>query len=62
MPAITVDDVLVLPYNRPAAVAGLLERHRSELAAVFFDPRAGVLPVDLDFVRFLRRVTADHTP
>lgn len=54
-----VDDVLVLPYNRPAAVAGLLERHRSELAAVFFDPRAGVLPIDLDFVRFLRRVTAD---
>jgi glutamate-1-semialdehyde 2,1-aminomutase len=54
-----VEDAVILPYNRPAAVARLLEQHRHDLAAVFYDPRAGILPVDLAFVQFLRRITAD---
>jgi glutamate-1-semialdehyde 2,1-aminomutase len=52
-------DVVVLPYDRPDAVRRLLSHHRHELAAVFFDPRAGILPIDLEFLGFLRRLTAE---
>jgi glutamate-1-semialdehyde 2,1-aminomutase len=54
-----LENAVILPYNRPAAVARLLEQHRHEVAAVFYDPRAGILPIDLDFVRYLRQITAD---
>ena len=54
-----VEDALILPYNDREAVSRLLTAHRDDLAAVLFDPRAGILPIDLDFVRFLRAVTAE---
>lgn len=54
-----VEDAVILPYNDRETVSRLLETHRHELAAVLFDPRAGILPIDLDFVRFLRKRTAD---
>jgi glutamate-1-semialdehyde 2,1-aminomutase len=54
-----VEDALILPYDDREAVARLLTTHRHELAAVLFDPRAGILPIDLDFVRFLRALTAE---
>ena len=53
------EDTVILPYNRPEAVARLLERHRDELAAVWLDPRAGILDADREFIRYMRRITAD---
>ncbi len=52
-------DTVILPYNRREAVARLLERHRDELAAVWLDPRAGILTGDREFIRYMRRVTTD---
>ena len=49
------EDTVILPYNRPEAVARLLERHRDELAAVWLDPRAGILDADREFIRYMRR-------
>jgi glutamate-1-semialdehyde 2,1-aminomutase len=52
-----ITNTVILPYNQPEAVARLLARHRQELAAVLLDPRAGILPIDLDFIRYLRQIT-----
>jgi glutamate-1-semialdehyde 2,1-aminomutase len=51
------EDTVILPYRNPRAVTEILRRHRSELAAVLLDPRAGILPIDSEFVRFVRRIT-----
>ena len=53
------EDAVILPYGQPEAVTRLLEQHRDELAAVWLDPRAGILSIDRDFVRFMRRITTD---
>lgn len=54
-----VDEVVVLPYNDEEAVEKLVRHHRDELACVILDPKAGVLPVRADFVRFVRQITRD---
>jgi glutamate-1-semialdehyde 2,1-aminomutase len=45
-----IDDTVVLPYNDVGAVAGALERHRGQIAAVMLEPVVGnmglVLPDD----------------
>jgi len=51
------EDVLILPYHDEVAVERLIREHRHELAAVIFDPKAGILPLRPDFVRFVREVT-----
>jgi glutamate-1-semialdehyde 2,1-aminomutase len=39
-PAAVADDVVVLPYNKPAECRRLIEQHHKRLAAVLFDPLA----------------------
>lgn len=53
----SAENTVVLPYNKPEAVARLLEQHRDELAAVLLDPRAGIMPIDFDFIRYVRQIT-----
>lgn len=56
-----LDDVIVIPFNDPAAAERILLAHAHELAAVLFDPlpyRAGLVRAEAAFVRMLRDVTA----
>jgi glutamate-1-semialdehyde 2,1-aminomutase len=61
LPDRLADDVLVLPYNDPAAAAALLASHGQELAAVFLEPVAfstgGAVAADPDFARAVADAT-----
>lgn len=54
------EEVIVLPYDDEAAVEALIAQRRDELACVIFDPKAGVLSMRDDFVRFVRDVTQKY--
>lgn len=63
VPAATVADTLVAPYNDPDAVAALFEQYPGEIAAIIVEPVAGnmgvVLPAD-GFLQALRQLCTDH--
>jgi glutamate-1-semialdehyde 2,1-aminomutase len=64
LPARVVEEVLVLPYNDPAAAAQLIAEHAHELAGVIVEPIAfssgGGVPATEEFARALREATARH--
>jgi glutamate-1-semialdehyde 2,1-aminomutase len=56
-------NVLLCDHNDEAALARLLEQHQGEIAAAIIEPtgaNGGKLPTDPDFLRALRRLTAEH--
>ncbi|MCO6009886.1 aspartate aminotransferase family protein [Actinoallomurus purpureus] len=56
-------DVLLLPYNDLAAAEELLDRRGQDIAALIVEPMmgaAGCIPGDVDYLRGLRRLTADR--
>lgn len=60
-PQATVDEAVILPFNDVEASRRLIERHASELAAVFIDPvpvRMGLITASDDYLKMLREVTA----
>jgi glutamate-1-semialdehyde 2,1-aminomutase len=59
-PAGVVQDVVVLPFNDAAAATAILDQYRGQIACVLVDPmphRAGLVPVQPQFVRALREWT-----
>ncbi len=58
----SLDDLLLLPYNDPAAL-DIVRDHAHELAAVVMEPVAafgiGAIPVDHGFLTALRKLTAE---
>ena len=57
-----VQDVIVLPLNDADAARAILDQHKGEIACVLVDPmphRAGLIPVEEDFVRALRDWTRE---
>lgn len=59
----TVEDVVLLPFNDPEGCERIIEREKSDLAAVIFEPLMGVcgfLPATHELVRRLRAVTERH--
>jgi glutamate-1-semialdehyde 2,1-aminomutase len=63
IPAAARDGVVVLPFNDPAAVERIVERHAADLAAIVVEPvigAGGVIPPAPDFLPFLRRLTERH--
>ena len=63
VPKHRVLETLVLPWNDRDATERLLDRHRSELAAVLVDPlanRMGFIPPAAGFLDFLRALTRAH--
>jgi glutamate-1-semialdehyde 2,1-aminomutase len=55
-------DVIVAPYNDPAAARRLLERHADTIAAVLVEPMLGAggcVPGEPAFLRTLRQLTAE---
>jgi glutamate-1-semialdehyde 2,1-aminomutase len=58
-----LDDVVVLPFNRPELAVARIEREARDLAAVLLDPmpnRAGLMPARRDFLDAIREVTRKH--
>jgi glutamate-1-semialdehyde 2,1-aminomutase len=58
-----LEDVVVLPFNRPELAARRIAEHAGTLAAVIVDPvpnRVGLMPADREFLESLRAVTAAH--
>ena len=57
-----LDDVVIIPFNRPEAAVKILEEHAGELACVLIDPmphRVGFMPATADYIDALRRFTAE---
>lgn len=62
-PESVAHDVIVLPWNRPEACRRLIERNRSDLAAVLVDPMPlgiGMIAPRPGFLALLREETARH--
>ena len=63
VPAPVTADTLVIPFNDPAAVRDVFERHGEQIAALLVEPIAGnmglVRPRD-GFLETLREVTREH--
>jgi glutamate-1-semialdehyde 2,1-aminomutase len=60
-PPAVLEDVIVLPFNRPELAARRIEANAGALAAVIVDPvpnRVGLMPADHHFLETLRAVTA----
>ena len=53
------DDIVILPYGQRESVELILREHEDEVAAVFFDAKAGIYDLDPDFARFLRDLTRE---
>jgi glutamate-1-semialdehyde 2,1-aminomutase len=63
VPAGTVADTLVVPYNDLGALAEIFSRFTDEIAAVIVEPVAGnmgLVPPAEGFLAGLRRITHDH--
>jgi glutamate-1-semialdehyde 2,1-aminomutase len=62
-PPAIADDVLVLPYNRPAECRRLIAEHHTRLAAVLLDPiasRVGMVPAGSAFCDALQESCRSH--
>ena len=53
------EEVVILPYHDEDSVKRLLNKNRDELACVIFDPKAGVMTLNKDFVQFVREITKE---
>jgi len=62
-PQAIADTVVVAPWNRREWVTALVEKHKDELAGVLCEPQMcnnSILPVDPDWLVFLRDLTKQH--
>ena len=62
LPAKTMDDVIVLPFNDIESSRALLQRHGDRLAAIVVDPvppRVGFVPMTYEYAQMLREVADD---
>ena len=53
------DEIVILPYGQRESVELILREQKDEVAAVFFDGKAGIYDLDPDFARFLRDLTTE---
>lgn len=59
----SVSDAIVVPFNDINATREILESHKNELAGVIIDllpQRSGLVPIDLNYLEFLREFTSQH--
>ena len=54
------EEIVILPYDNEAAVEQLIATHHRELACVLLDPKAGILPLRPEFVRFVSQTTRKY--
>ena len=60
MPPNATDNVVILPFDDEAAVEAIVAERRDELAAVILDPKTGVIPQRMEFVKAVREITARY--
>ncbi|MBS10540.1 MAG: hypothetical protein CME19_02910 [Gemmatimonadetes bacterium] len=53
------EQTIILPYHDLESVERILTRHKDELACVMLDPKAGIIPIQPEFMRRIREVTRD---
>ena len=53
------DNVVILPYGQRESVELILREQKDEVAAVFFDAKAGIYDLDPSFALFLRDLTRE---
>ena len=61
-PKSVLDDVVVIPYNKPDEAETILRKHARELACIVIDlmpNRGGLIPATPEFVAMLKRVRED---
>jgi len=59
-PRSVLDEVIIIPFNRPEESEKILAAHADELACVLVDPmpnRAGLMPATTEYLQMLRRFT-----
>ena len=59
-PRSVLDEVIIIPFNRPEESEKILAAHADELACVLVDPmpnRAGLMPATPEYLEMLRRIT-----
>jgi len=62
-PRSVLDEVVVIPFNKPDEAEAILRANADSLAAVLIDPmpnRGGLIPATQDFLQMLRRVTEEN--
>lgn len=62
-PRSVLDEVVVIPFNKPDEAEAILRAHADSLAAVLIDPmpnRGGLIPATPEFLEMLRRVTQEN--
>lgn len=62
-PASVLEEVVVVPFNDIDTTTDLLERHAAELACLLIDlvpSRAGLIPLDPDYVEAIQDLTKRH--
>ena len=62
-PASVLEDVVVVPFNDIVTTTRVLERHAQELACLVIDlvpSRAGLIPLEPDYIAAIRRLTRRH--
>jgi len=63
IPASRLAETIVAPFNRPEMVAGILEAHAGEIAAIIVEPvqfNIGVVPPEPGFLERLRELATEH--
>ena len=63
MPASRLAETIIAPFNEPELVAGILEAHRGEIAAIIVEPvqfNIGVVPPRPGFLERLRELATEH--
>jgi len=61
-PPSILDDVIVLPYNDKEKCESLLKKYKNDLSCIIMEPivsNFGYLPLDLDFLKFIRNITEE---
>ncbi len=63
IPHSRIAETVIAPYNEPEMLAGILEAHRGEIAAILVEPvqfNIGVVPPKAGYLEALRRLADEH--
>lgn len=63
LPRSRTEETVVAPYNQPAALKAILERHRGEIAAILIEPvqfNIGVVPPLPGYLERVRELATEH--
>jgi glutamate-1-semialdehyde 2,1-aminomutase len=62
-PSAIAETLIIASWNRPEYLEAIVARHKGEIAAILCEPQmcnSGILPVDPEWLRFLRRLTKEN--